>query len=59
MGIAGGLWRAETSVTPSVSFSIPARRRAFCPDVKEFMDTLSTALEFAERGMGKGSRTPR
>src|ERR1035438_3121529 len=32
MGIAGGLWRIETRVTPSVSFSIPARRRAFCPD---------------------------
>jgi hypothetical protein len=26
MGIAGGLGRVETSVTPSVSFSIPARR---------------------------------
>ncbi len=37
----------------------PARKRAFCQDVKEFMDILSTALEFAERGMGKGSRTPR
>jgi hypothetical protein len=32
MGIAGGLWRVETRVKPSVSFSIPARRRAFCPD---------------------------
>jgi hypothetical protein len=49
----------ETRVTPSISFSIPPRRRAFWLDVKEFMDTLSTALEFAERGMGKGSRTPR
>ena len=32
MGIAGGLWRVETRVTPSVSFSIPARKREFCPD---------------------------
>ena len=31
MGIAGGLWRLETRVTPSVPFSIPASRRAFCP----------------------------
>jgi hypothetical protein len=59
MGIVGDMWRVETRVTPSVSFSIPTRRREFCSDVKEFMDTLSTALEFAERGMGKGSRTPR
>lgn len=28
-------------------------------NVSEFMDTLNTALESAERGMGKGSRTPR
>ena len=28
-------------------------------NVSEFMDTLNTALEFAERGMEKGSRTPR
>ena len=27
-GNCRGLWRVETSVTPSVSFSIPARRRA-------------------------------
>jgi hypothetical protein len=26
MGIAGGLWRVETRVTPSVSISIPRRR---------------------------------
>ena len=32
MGIAGGLWRVETRGTPSVSFSIPVRRWAFCPD---------------------------
>jgi hypothetical protein len=32
MGIAGGLWRVETRVKPSVSFSIPARRRAVWPD---------------------------
>ena len=32
MGIAGGLWRIETRVTPSFSFSIPPRRQAFCPD---------------------------
>jgi hypothetical protein len=31
MGIAGGLWRVETRVTHSVSSSIPARRRTFCP----------------------------
>src|SRR5674476_438807 len=30
MGIAGALWRVETRVNPSVSFSIPARRREFC-----------------------------
>src|ERR1035441_2485000 len=41
MGIAGGPWRVEISVAPSVSFSIPARRRAFwtnggpkCPTVR-------------------------
>jgi hypothetical protein len=28
-------------------------------NVIEFMDTLNKALEFAERGMGKGSRAPR
>ena len=28
-------------------------------NVIEFMETLNTALEFAERGMGQGSRTPR
>jgi len=27
-----GLWRVETRVTPSVSFSNPPRRRAFWPD---------------------------
>jgi len=32
MGIAGALWRVETRVKPSVSFSIPARRRAVWPD---------------------------
>src|SRR5450830_753739 len=32
MGIAGRPWRLETGVTPSVSFSIPARRQAFWPD---------------------------
>ena len=31
MGIAGGLWRVETRVTTSVSFSIPARRWESCP----------------------------
>src|ERR1035437_3011964 len=31
-GNCGALWRVETRVTPSVSFSIPARRRAFCPN---------------------------
>jgi CheY-like chemotaxis protein len=28
-------------------------------NVIEFMDTLNKALEFAERGMGRGSRAPR
>ena len=28
-------------------------------NVIEFTDPLNKALEFAERGMGKGSRTPR
>jgi len=32
MGIAGSLWRVEISVAPSISFSIPARKRAFCRD---------------------------
>jgi len=32
MGIAGGPWRVETRVTPPVSFAIPPRRRAFCPN---------------------------
>jgi len=31
-GNCGALWHMETRVTPSVSFSIPARRRAFWPD---------------------------
>ena len=32
MGIAGGWWRVETRATPSVSFSNPPRKRAFCQD---------------------------
>ena len=32
MGIAGGPWRIETSVTRSVSSSILPRKRAFRPD---------------------------
>jgi hypothetical protein len=32
MGIAGAQSRVEIRVTPSVSFSITARGRAFCPD---------------------------
>ena len=32
MGIAGGLWRVETRVTPSVSFRIWAGKPAFCRD---------------------------
>jgi hypothetical protein len=37
MGIAGALWRVETRVKPSVSFSIPAGRRAFWPDGSPLM----------------------
>src|ERR1019366_418453 len=32
MEIAALVWRGETRVTPSVSFSLPPRRRAFSPD---------------------------
>jgi hypothetical protein len=32
MGITGRPWRLETRATPSVSFSIRLRKRAFCPD---------------------------
>jgi hypothetical protein len=31
MGIAGGLWRIETRAPAAAFFSIPSRRRAFCP----------------------------
>jgi hypothetical protein len=31
-GNCQALWRVETSVTPSVSFSIPPRNQAFWPD---------------------------
>ena len=34
----------ETRVTPSVSFSIPARRRAFCPDGALHAERLLSVL---------------